>query len=239
MKPSDFKGLFHKSSVTVVKIDNPFDDHYVITLQPNSQTTWTAGEHAVFYLPDMKERGRRWRAFSVASAPEEGVILIGTRTGAVPSSFKKHLVNMKIGSRIGMIGPFGWFKFHDEQTPVVLISGGVGVTPIRAMVKSLSANRRRGPVDLICGNTGRLLFEQDLRDKAVEVPLIRYSAPTSVEETLREITAAVQRHGNTARYYISGSPSMILSVRKDLRNQGIMRSHIIFDPFIGYRRQKK
>ena len=39
--------------------------------------------------------GKKWRAFSIASTQKEDVILLGTRTGKTPSSFKKALIRLK------------------------------------------------------------------------------------------------------------------------------------------------
>ncbi|EDP68713.1 hypothetical protein CAT7_11015 [Carnobacterium sp. AT7] len=44
------------------------------------------------YFAKKKIEGRKYRLFSAAFIPEEGVILVGTRTGKEISSFKQSLL---------------------------------------------------------------------------------------------------------------------------------------------------
>lgn len=92
MKLSDFKGLFNKSILKVKKINNPYKDYYEIYLTPGVNTSWKPGDHGIFRLPNNKVEGKKWRAFSVASIPEENIIILGTRTGNKVSSFKQELI---------------------------------------------------------------------------------------------------------------------------------------------------
>ena len=101
------------------------------------------------------------RPLSVASIPSENEVLLGTRTGKEASEFKKTLINLKKGETLKMRGPFGIFKFQDESSPVVLFASGVGITPIRAMLKSLSKSNSR-PVHLVYVANGYHLFDDEL-----------------------------------------------------------------------------
>ena len=91
--------------------------------------------------PDAMYRGKKWRAFSVASVPEEGYILIGTRTHGNISSFKENLIGMSAGDKVKVIGPFGWLVKKDDTSPIVFIAGGVGITPVRALIKQLENDK--------------------------------------------------------------------------------------------------
>src|SRR5690349_21861356 len=53
------------------------------------------------------------RAFSIASAPDEGVLLIATRMR--DTAFKRVLGAMPIGSRVNLEGPFGNLILHNNQ----------------------------------------------------------------------------------------------------------------------------
>jgi len=125
MKLSDFKGLFKKSVLTVISVKNPHGDYYEVALEPKASTRWNPGEHGIFKLPDNQVEGKKWRAFSIASIPEEGLVLIGTRIGSEISSFKKELISMKKGDKVAMTGPFGWFKMQDASTPIVMVAGAI------------------------------------------------------------------------------------------------------------------
>ena len=68
---------------------------------------------------------------SYYAAPGEGVLKIATRISDSPSSFKENLRNLKEGDTIALRGPLGWFKLRDTSEPIIFITGGIGITPIR------------------------------------------------------------------------------------------------------------
>lgn len=116
MKLLDFKGLFKKSVATVVSVENPYGDYCVIKMKPEPTLKWQAGEHGIFKLPNNNVQGKKWRAFSVASIPEEGLFKIATRTGEKISRFKRELIAMKKGDAVKITGLFGWFMIQDETS---------------------------------------------------------------------------------------------------------------------------
>merc|ERR1711879_526739 len=132
-----FKGLFKTSHVEFVKATNVYEDYYEIELKPEAGTSWVSGMHAVFTLPNKKVKGKKFRAFSIASTQKENTILLGTRTGKEVSSFKQALLSMKQGEKVKMRGPFGWFHLMNDSSPIVMIALGVGITPIRALLTEL------------------------------------------------------------------------------------------------------
>ncbi len=233
MKLSDFKGIFHKSSAFFESAENVHGDYYIIKLKPQPNISWRPGEHAAFTLPGAGVKGKKWRAFSIASIPGEGVILIGTRTGKTPSSFKQHLINMKKGDKVNIYGPLGWFVFQDDTSPMVLIASGVGITPIRALLKELEKGSKRR-VEIIHAARGYHLFEDELKSIAKKNDKIRLCLTANRELTGEAVTKLAQRYGSNAYYYISGSRKVIKSIRKTIKSAGINRGRIITDPFFGY-----
>ena len=78
----------------------------------------------------------RTRPFTLASAPAEKVVKITTRISNDPSEFKKALLELKQGMKISMSGPVGSFYLKDNS-PTLLIAGGIGITPFRSIVKQI------------------------------------------------------------------------------------------------------
>ena len=56
--------------------------------------------------------------------------------------------------------------------------------------------------------------------------------PNPKEELNSALEAQVTKNGNSASYFVSGSPGMIKAVRTSLKNKGIR--HIVNDTFTGY-----
>jgi ferredoxin-NADP reductase len=229
----DFKGLKKSNKLKVLEVRHEYDDYYTIKLETSDGLTWRPGEHGIFTLPDKKIAGRKWRAFSVASVPGEGYVLIGTRTGEKPSSFKRNLVNLTPGEEVKMRGPFGWYTLKDDKTPIIFIATGVGITPVRAIITQLAQDSRR-PVILVHSAAGFHLFSDEIEAIALENEAMDVHLTNDRYGTQRMINMLAQRYKNMAYYYISGSFDIIKSVRRQLKQQGIKGSRLIHDPFFGY-----
>jgi ferredoxin-NADP reductase len=96
---------------------------------PDKPFEWRAGQHGVLCVGGMMRK-----PFSLASAPEEGRVVIGTsvRSG---SSFKQRLAALRPGDKVGFRGPVNQTFTLDGAAPrVVLLAQGVGITPLRAML---------------------------------------------------------------------------------------------------------
>ncbi|MFA6619078.1 MAG: FAD-dependent oxidoreductase, partial [Candidatus Neomarinimicrobiota bacterium] len=135
MKLSDFKGLFQKQDIKLLEKREYGEDYVEFNFSSETVQDWRAGEHGLFTFPDKKIKGKSFRGFSIASIPEENILKITTRISPNPSSFKLMMKEMEVGDKIRLRGPFGWFTLQDENSPLVLIAAGVGIAPIRALLK--------------------------------------------------------------------------------------------------------
>ena len=232
MKLRDFKGMFKTEKLKFISAENVFGDYYVVRMKVGKNTTWRPGEHAIFTLPKSKVHGRKWRVFSVSSTREENMIQIGTRTGKNISGFKNTLFNLTKDSTVKMRGPFGWFVEQEKTSPMVLIAGGVGITPVRALLLSMKDVEKK--IHLIYSSPELFLFKDEIDAITQGNKSIIVSYVNTLEETRAEIAKTSKKYGNKAFYYISGSPSMIKGVKKDIKKLGIKGKRIINDPFFGY-----
>lgn len=233
MKPSDFKGVFKKDTVTVESIENPFDDYFVITLSKPENLTWEAGEHGMFTLPGRKVRGQPFRVFSVSSTPEENKILIATHANEPISDFKKQLLSLSKGDFVNIRGPFGWFKVQDTTSPIVMIATGIGITPIRAVIKSIETEETR-PIHLVHSSPTKHLYRETFEDISSKNRDFHPVFTSNKDQTIEKYTALAKIHGNEAYYYLSGKMKIIRATKKELKKLGIKGSRIINDPYIGY-----
>ncbi|HSH31446.1 MAG TPA: FAD-dependent oxidoreductase [Candidatus Saccharimonadales bacterium] len=118
------------------------------------------------------ERGTS-RFFSIASAPTEPAILLATKFNAEGSSFKRRLSAMQPGETVEATGPLGGFILPDDPArPVVLVAGGIGVTPFRSMLKMMADSNRQTPTHLLYGSrtASELAFKTDLDQWASSLP---------------------------------------------------------------------
>lgn len=73
------------------------------------------------------------RGFSIASAPQEPMIMVTTRLR--DSAFKRVLQSVPLGTEAKLEGPFGNLGLHNNAArPAVFLAGGIGVTPFRSII---------------------------------------------------------------------------------------------------------
>lgn len=233
MKLSDFKGVFKKSIARVESVENPFEDYYVIRLKPSAGTVWTPGDHGIFTLPEAKIEGKKYRPFSIASHSSEGYILLGIRTGKAISSFKKALIESEKGTKVKVRGPFGWFKVQDKTSPIVMAAAGVGITPIRALLKQLETDTTR-PISLVYASIDNYLFGEELEAIAKSNPQITLIKTAQPSETTEELKKLAEKHGSDAWYFASGSAGFIKAMKATVVEVGVKKKRFINDPFFGY-----
>lgn len=230
--PFDYILVLNRRTLILQEVIQESEDIYSFIFKPIKPCIWKAGQHGIFSFAGKKIHGKWWRAFSIASSSHEGVIRISTIIKPEPSDFKKHLKAMKLGEKLIMHGPFGEFHTSNKISRIVGIAGGIGITPFRALIKDISLGVIIDTqLTLIYSATGQYTFKQELEmlSKHPSIEIIYTQTPEEVNATL---DAEIKEHGNSASYFISGSPGMIGALRKTLKEKGIR--HIVNDSFKGY-----
>ncbi|WP_410635506.1 MOSC domain-containing protein [Amycolatopsis sp. cmx-4-83] len=96
------------------------------------------------------------RSYSLSAAPSEREYRISVkRDGVVSSYLQTHLTP---GAVLDVAGPRGDFVLTDDERPVVLVSAGIGVTPVLAMLHALAASG--SPREVRWVHTARTAAEQ-------------------------------------------------------------------------------
>lgn len=234
MKLSDLRGIQNKSTATIISVDNPYGDYYVVAMQTEPGFTWEAGKHGFFSLPGKKIKGRKSRAFSFASIPSEGRLLVGTRTGEKASSFKAAFLSMKPGDKVQLRGPMGGFLVQDTSSPMIFIASGVGITPFRALFEALRNDVKR-PIELVYASRQYYLFGDEIDQIAEANDQMTVYKTHEIADTKAKIEQLAKKYGSEAYYYISGAPAMIQSTMKDLKALGVKKDRMISDEFLGYK----
>jgi CDP-4-dehydro-6-deoxyglucose reductase len=197
------------------------------------------------YLDVMLSEGRR-RSFSIASAPADGKLIELHVRRASAAGFTGQLFdNLRVGTLLRIEGPLGQFWFRGESPrPAVMVGGGTGYAPLRAMVRQLLASGDRRPLTLYWGvrTQGDLYEDRWLRELAASRPGFRYR-PVLSERAAGVPSAALQSGlvheavlGDAPDLanrdvYASGPPAMIEAVRASFAAHGLPREQLFFDSF--------
>jgi ferredoxin-NADP reductase len=89
------------------------------------------GQFIILKLKGMQ--GEIGKPLSLSSSPTEDFLQVTKRlTG---HEFSNALLTLKKGDTIKFSGPYGNFTFNGEHDKLVMLSGGIGITPLRSMIK--------------------------------------------------------------------------------------------------------
>lgn len=229
----DYVGIVKTHQVSFIEVKEVSDGYYKVYLEKDD-ISWKAGEHAIFTIDDHEIDGKSWRPFSFASIEKEEHILIGTRSIGEMSEFKKTLFSLKKGEKVNVRGPFGAFTLKDDETPIVFIALGIGITPVRSLLKEMEEQGYKQDVHVVYSSEGYFMFKDEIEEIVGRQDHVSIVYPTSVEETKEEIKKASDLYKNAAYYYISGPPKAIKSVKEQLLDEEITKKHMMHDPFMGY-----
>jgi nitric oxide dioxygenase len=92
---------------------------------------------------------------------------LGDKNGLMSNHLHDHL---HVGDLVDLHAPAGDFMFVNRKAPVVLISAGVGVTPMQAMLEQIAATNYSQPVYYLhaCENEEQHTFKQRTHDLCSE-----------------------------------------------------------------------
>ncbi len=216
-------------------------DATTFTFQPEQPVSWTAGQYIHYTLPhaDMDDRGdERW--FTVSSAPSGGQITITTRLNSErSSSFKKTLAALEIGQTIEADAPEGSFVWGDLARDYLLVAGGIGITPYRAMLVEAAQAGMMPRATLLYANrsTDDVPFKAELEAIAKANPnlTIEYVIVPDQVDAARLQTAVAAL--NNPFVYVSGPEPMVEALEVELKSIGVAEENIKGDYFPGYERE--
>ncbi len=178
-------------------------------------------------------RGNR-RYFTIASSPTENDLAIGVKFYSPSSTFKNELLLLKEGDTIVASQLAGDFTLpKDPQQKLVFISGGIGVTPFRSMIKYLTdKNERRPIVHFYANKTEDDIAYRDIFDEAEKKVGIRtiYTIGRITTELLTNEVPDLKDH----IFYISGPRAMVDAFSATLKELGIPKRHVKTDYFPGF-----
>ncbi len=208
--------------------------YHIIKLTKPQGYEFKAGQFAKFTLPVALENDKNFRMFSIASTPEEDYILLATK--ALPdktSPFKQALFAMQEGEALDMGKPLGHFTLRDDSTPMVLYASGIGVTPIRSLVKHIAGSAKQD-MKIVYASYDNYIFEDEFEALAKAHSNIEFMRTIEIPETMGKLASLCKQYGNAAWYYISGAPFVVNAVREAYTKDGIIEDKFIDDVFVGY-----
>jgi len=224
--------LCHRLRVAVVRPEAPGVVSVYVTGRRLSELRAEAGQ---FFIWRFLTRNGWWQAhpWSLSSAPNSQWLRL-TVKGLGDHSCE--LAALRPGTRVITEGPFGAFTgSRRSRRRVLLVAGGIGVTPLRALIESLPAGpgdltllyRASSPQDIVFGHELDAIAQA--RGATVEYllgPRDQYPSPLAPERLHWLVPDAADRD-----VYLCGPPGMTAATRKALRAIGVPSRRIHVEGF--------
>ncbi|WP_107852173.1 ferredoxin--NADP reductase [Oceanimonas marisflavi] len=192
--------------------------------------------------PETDDEGNG-RILSLASAPAESELMVATRLR--DTAFKRVLKGLEPGAELTLKGPYGDFVLPAaSDVPVVFITGGIGITPVRSMLLQALDEGSSCPITLFYAN-------RSLGDAAFLFELQQACAGRSNCELVTIMTqdtgwqgeqghldeAMLRRHVVNLQaplYYLDGPPGLVSAMRSVLAGAGVPEDRVRTEEFAGY-----
>jgi MOSC domain-containing protein YiiM/ferredoxin-NADP reductase len=141
------------------------------------------GQFAVVRLRPTPDKPPLLRSYSLSGAPSEARYRISVKRNAGGVAGAYIADEVRVGNLIEMTAPRGAFTLQPGDGPVVLLSAGIGATPVLAMLHGLAAAKSPRQVWWLhsARDRGEHPFAEEVRAALKALPCsrsyIRYSAP--------------------------------------------------------------
>lgn len=107
---------------------------------------WLAGQSVTVRLPRTDQAPAVVRSYSLCNAPGSAAYRIGVKREPHGAASGYLHTRLRPGDSLDVAAPRGTFWLADDESPVVLVSAGVGVTPVLSMLGALVAVASTRPV---------------------------------------------------------------------------------------------
>ncbi|MER5445156.1 ferredoxin reductase family protein [Streptomyces sp. NPDC002766] len=212
-------------SAVVPESDNVVSIH--ITGKDLDKLPARAGQ---FFLWRFLTRDRWWQAnpFSLSAAPDGRTLRLTAKAAGAGSAALRHL---KVGTRVFAEGPYGAFTtLHRTRTESLLVAGGVGVTPIRAILEDIEGH---AVVVYRVASDRDAVLHDELRDlalaKGAELHLVT-GPPVPDKLAPRELARLVPDIAERD-VFLCGPPPMMNAVLRTLDDLGVPKRQVHFERF--------
>lgn len=208
-----------------------------LKLPKGTPFNYLAGQYIDFLLDD----GRR-RSFSIANPPDGSHLELHLRV--TPGGKFAQWVRDEMPERaiLRFEGPLGAFYVREDSVrPVVLVAGGTGFAPAKAMLEDLFARQPARPAHLLWGARARrdLYLHERVAAWAQQHPQFRYTPVLSepdagwsgergfVHEAMIRAFPSLAGH----EVYLSGPPAMVRAGKHAAIAAGLDADHLFYDSF--------
>lgn len=214
--------------VDAVISENGVANTVILSPEKGEKITHNPGQFAFthFYSKSLPKEEHH---FTISSAPSESKLKFTIKSLGDFTSQVKHL---KKGEKIQVEGPYGAFSNAGMKGPFLFIAGGIGITPIRSMLKEMQLTGKFEKSVLLYAATGRneLVFYDELLNMSKEKWLnAKFISERHIEE--KDIKEALEKLGGMPAVFLVGPEPMMKAMEKLLIKNGVPKNKIFTERF--------
>jgi ferredoxin-NADP reductase/MOSC domain-containing protein YiiM/ferredoxin len=236
-------------SLKVARIDRESSSVVSLVLEPADARPLTvplAGQFVVLRLRPQRDAPPVLRSYSLSGLPDAHRYRISVK--AEPHGVASTYVStqLRTGDVLDVSEPRGAFTLQPSDLPAVLLSAGVGVTPVMAMLHALAAEGSVRPVWWIFGARNRREhpFANEASELLAKLPNarshVRYSRPDATDrlgfdfDATGHLTVTVLEELGVpleADFYLCGPPAFLADFTAGLGHWGVAHECIHTEVF--------
>jgi ferredoxin-NADP reductase/MOSC domain-containing protein YiiM/ferredoxin len=233
---------FRQMRVTQIRKESDSVNSFVLApIDGAPLPVFEAGQFVVLRLLVDPHQPPILRSYSLSDlpVPDHFRISVKSESNGVGSSFLRNRVG--VDALLDVSAPRGNFSLHPGENPVVLLSAGVGATPVMSMLHALAAGKSereiwwvygaRNRVDHPFARESRSLLQQLSRGRSYVV----YSKPAATDQLGLDYDASghidsalLEKIGVSpdSDFYLCGPSSFLENMRDGLRNWGVPAENV-------------
>ena len=216
---------------------------HVFTFEKPLGFHFIPGQYGGFTINDAEGKPIT-RRFSLLNPPDDTVIAIATRMQDTP--FKRALKELPLGTEVKFAGPTGNFVLDNNiNQPMVMIAGGIGITPFYSMLKHAIKESPSREFYLFYGNQTQLdsAFLDEIFTWQTKLFQFKFIPTLAQPDQTWKGEAGFITHTMLKKYipdlkqpvyYVCGSPAMVNALREILIELEIDEEKIYIEDFPGY-----
>lgn len=240
--------------VDIVDENSSIKSFYLLAHDGKPLPAYLPGQHLTFRFKVPGLSKVVIRCYSLSDSSDKRCYRISVKKQSAPARFPDALDGvastylhdvLEIGDVLDVKAPSGKFYLDQtERTPVVMIGGGIGITPSLSMLNALAAAQSTRSIFLLYAmqDLGDEIMRAELDSLCQQLPelsVYRFYAKHPVDalseyERLGYIDVAAMQSANIpwdADFYVCGPPPMMQAVVGGLEKQGVDASRIHFESF--------
>lgn len=180
--------------------------------------------------------------FTISASPTENYLEFTKKITDHP--YSQALDKMKGGEWANINGPYGDFTFSGEAPKLGFLTGGIGITPMRSMLRYIADKNLNTDVRMLYSNktAADIVFREELDKIGAEHRNIKIDHVLTREPEWKGLKGHVDARMIREQipdyaertFYICGPPAMNESLKKGLQELKVPEEQIKLEDFTGY-----